>query len=405
MANNNHKFPSTETAWKKNVAEQGLTGASIHNMDHTKSGSKTDWPQFLLCRVLYQAYNAKKFQTEMDTNPPVIESPDSYAKARQHLKRYDAWRAYINNIFEPKHTTMKQRPFTNLGIFSLVRYHQLAAYQVPQVDYYSDDPPKTAMKTRSQTEAARGKATGHPPSTPELPADDSESVVLAGFASLDLVGGGDKPHDSPEARSAISEHSGYTPAEIAYYKASKDEQIVNMALILYLNALTIQFPEVKGDWSLHRGSFVFKNRAEPQNPIPIFEARVDGYFETHSREIAAIVEAKSALRESTREKIRMQEASQFAAWINQHPPQQYQKDGTARRLMISQDRHEIYVTVGTFTPGYVAYITNSPQTKPRTRSQSLEFLNLTEYGPFSTIKDKHMEVLGRAMLAFCTEAC
>lgn len=63
-----------------------------------------------------------------------------------------------------------------------------------------------------------------------------------------------------------------------------------------------------------------------------------------------------------------------------------------RRLLISQDRHQVHVVVATYDDHYVDYI---KARNPRTKS----FLQMEDYGPFDVTHHKHMYLLGRLMLA------
>jgi hypothetical protein len=62
-----------------------------------------------------------------------------------------------------------------------------------------------------------------------------------------------------------------------------------------------------------------------------------------------------------------------------------------RRLLISQDKHEIYVTVAIFDDDYIKYIQD--------RGPGTSFLKLTEFGPFPVTDHKRMKYLGEFMLA------
>lgn len=64
---------------------------------------------------------------------------------------------------------------------------------------------------------------------------------------------------------------------------------------------------------------------------------------------------------------------------------------------MSQDRHEVYVTIATFDDEYVKYIRCE---KPRKRS----FLKMQEFGPFSVLVKRHMEEFGHILLALSIEA-
>ncbi|KAI1825764.1 hypothetical protein F4861DRAFT_164941 [Xylaria intraflava] len=91
----------------------------------------------------------------------------------------------------------------------------------------------------------------------------------------------------------------------------------------------------------------------------MYEARVDGYLRSTSNEVKAIVEVKPCVRSAKREKIQMQEAAQMAAWICNDPPDvgtMRNQKKTRRRLLVSQDCHEIYITIAEFDADYVDYI-------------------------------------------------
>lgn len=101
--------------------------------------------------------------------------------------------------------------------------------------------------------------------------------------------------------------------ESLIYPPTKDEQIVNTALLIFLNALTAHFP-LANDWTLHRKIFVaqFKHAS--------IEARTDGYLGDRSDgKVRALVEVKPAARKKYRTPIRMQESAQMVAWIMNDP--------------------------------------------------------------------------------------
>ena len=103
--------------------------------------------------------------------------------------------------------------------------------------------------------------------------------------------------------------------------AIEDEQIVNTALLLFLIAVTIHDPEVKGYWSLSRQQFRVSNQTSGPRAKKVYEAWVDGVLRKRgSNEVKAIVEVKPYLRVPNIVAIRMQEAAQMAAWMCTSPP-------------------------------------------------------------------------------------
>ena len=74
------------------------------------------------------------------------------------------------------------------------------------------------------------------------------------------------------------------------FQAIEDEQIVNTALWIYLNAIIIHCKHVHGDWSLLRRAFIARNARGDKT----YEAKVDGILQTRSndRKPIAILEVK-----------------------------------------------------------------------------------------------------------------
>jgi hypothetical protein len=68
-----------------------------------------------------------------------------------------------------------------------------------------------------------------------------------------------------------------------------------------------------------------------------------------------------------------------------------------RRLLVSQDRHEIFITFATFDAKYVDYI--------RHRGAGESFLEMQTYGPFDIGDKGPMRLLGEIMLAFALQEC
>ncbi|CAG8891060.1 unnamed protein product [Penicillium egyptiacum] len=157
------------------------------------------------------------------------------------------------------------------------------------------------------------------------------------------------------------------------YPPTKDEQIVNTALIVFLNALTIHF-SLSLDWTLHRKSFTaaFKDT--------VFQARMDGYLDdSHGTP---------------------SESAQMVAWIKRDTNQP--KDVTrCKRLHISQDRHEVYVTVAKYDERYLNYLDN---THPSSENDNRPFLTIRQYGPWNTLENSHIRDLGLILLAISLQA-
>lgn len=98
----------------------------------------------------------------------------------------------------------------------------------------------------------------------------------------------------------------------------------------------------------------------------LMQAQVDGYLcrrvrDDFSSVPLAICEAKPCVRSEHFDAILRQETAEMACWISEHGSKaqgllQTAAEGAKRRLMVSQDRHEIYVIIGEYGPKYVDYI-------------------------------------------------
>lgn len=100
------------------------------------------------------------------------------------------------------------------------------------------------------------------------------------------------------------------------FPPADDEQTVNTALILALNAVCLsQQSLVDFPWTLEQKAFVFKTPTRK-----LYEARTDGHlrFRTDKMDISlAILEVKAGVRDVALP--HAQESAQMAAWINAEP--------------------------------------------------------------------------------------
>ncbi|KGQ06300.1 hypothetical protein BBAD15_g8384 [Beauveria bassiana D1-5] len=109
------------------------------------------------------------------------------------------------------------------------------------------------------------------------------------------------------------------------------------------------------------------------NIVELMRALVDGYLcKRHGREFEdaplAICEAKPFIRSEHISKTQRQETAEMASWIAHHGDSkngllQDSASGRKRRLMISQDRHEIYIIIGEYSDKYQDYIRDKIELK------------------------------------------
>ncbi|KAJ5789582.1 uncharacterized protein N7518_006593 [Penicillium psychrosexuale] len=106
-------------------------------------------------------------------------------------------------------------------------------------------------------------------------------------------------------------------------------------------------------------------------------ACTNGYLEgSHIRETFAIIEVKAARRSwSARPEVLWQEAAQMVTWIVTDA--NFRKCLFDRRLLISQDEDDIYLTLAQYPSEYPAYLQGELSPSRRT---ALPFLTMQEYG-------------------------
>ncbi|KAJ5587728.1 uncharacterized protein N7459_003493 [Penicillium hispanicum] len=346
MANKPDELPATSKDWQEDFLKLGLTGQTV-------SGAS----------LLKFLPGINKWISE----------------ANKKLSKYKSWDTYLKNFLPPDFGE---------GSFAVARYYQVEVTRTENdMDSRALATP-IAHRTRAQVKAAtRGLANLHL-QTPSKSTNLSQVLDPEG-SDLDLLV--DSEPSSPETPSPLQQ---ITPApkelENVLYPPTKDEQIVNCALVIFLNALTMRFI-FNNHWTLHRKALkaTFRDTS--------FEARTDGYLGDSQGYARVLIEVKPVMREKKSLAIQMQETAQMVAWIKSDPEK---LDGTRKlRLHISQDRHEIYLTVAEYDDDYIRYLTDE-----RKSTKAFSFLTMHEFGPWSTQDASHMRELGPILLAISLRA-
>ncbi|KAH9890297.1 hypothetical protein F4778DRAFT_753258 [Xylariomycetidae sp. FL2044] len=386
-------LPQTEAEWVKAFGEQSLKSESIYGDHVLESASQLTFNHFLL---LHAICPPAVLQDRFYQNVADWIQRDNLKAADASLKTQESWRLY-HKSYQPtssRQHTQTRAALAKLGPFSLVRYYQLQVEGLHSSDESSTKVTTSPVASRTRQRQAKRMEVLQ---TPTRPRPGSPPDV---FDMTNLAEHLDRDTDSISSTSStglpekLTPFSPLGPEASASLKAVSDEQIVNTALILYLNAITLHCDDVRGDWTLHRKAFVVKSLDGEK----VYEARVDGYLGLGDR-VGAIVEVKPFLRGTKYVPIRMQETAQMAAWICNDPPDTKKmraENINDKRLLISQDRNEIYLTFAVYDADYVDYIRGRQYDK---RS----FLVMNEFGPFHTEVQSHMHVLAKIMLAFSLE--
>lgn len=213
--------------------------------------------------------------------------------AKEKLENLSSWDKYRQSFVG-----------SNLeGTFATARHYQLEISKVEQLEITGGVvfTPKVHM-TRSKTQAAQ-----LPIRQPDFTAATPPSKPTQGFETPYVDD--EEDTDSPGSSSMPpSRWSNVKPDEKFMCPPTKDEQIVNTALLVFLDSITLHF-NLSVDWSMHRKPL----KAEFTKAK--FHARTDGNLADRSGDIRAIIEVKPVLRQNKRPQICIQESHQIVACI------------------------------------------------------------------------------------------
>ncbi|KAJ5922819.1 hypothetical protein N7516_010522 [Penicillium verrucosum] len=303
------------------------------------------------------------------------------------LDGYKSWNKYCDSIGSAS---------TPEGTFAIARYYQREVARTEEkIDPQAFDTP-ISSRTRGGVKRIDKGVAGLSLGPPETPTKKGPAH-LASTSARSLLNDNDDSDDEYEEDSEIlgleDESSPSTIAspspirlvtpitrELAniLYPPTKDEQIVNTALIVFLNALTIHFP-LSSKWTLHRKPLtaVFKN-AE-------FEARTGGYLDSPGGKPRVLIEVKPILRSWHPLRIQIQESAQMVAWIKSDSE-------------LAQKTNRMY------GQEYLDYLVDGTLPQKEKDDEDPSFMNMDQYGPWDTTDEGSMRQLGPILLAITLRA-
>ncbi|KAI9039976.1 uncharacterized protein KD926_008666 [Aspergillus affinis] len=303
MSGSAAKLPSAPQNWKNMVAAARISDKQIHD-EQLPSASKMKLRHFLLLRVLWKPVKLSSF------SPKRFDLDTWMGPARDMLNSYHSWQVYLESFRGTKPT--------GEGKFFLAKISQLEAAKV-ESDEISDD------RRREEQNKAPTK---------------SSSIPLEGLTPNDLTPSTpeDLEEDDPfKSRTPLTAES-LGPREIRneMYPKIDDEQVVNVATLNFLKAITAHFSWLSSSWTIHRKPF----HARFENTQ--YEARTNGYLQgKESKDVRGLIEVKAPLRIDKQTEIRIQESAQTVAWVKEFP--HTPPNRPYRRFHVSQDRHEIWL--------------------------------------------------------------
>ncbi|GAM36702.1 hypothetical protein TCE0_018r05999 [Talaromyces pinophilus] len=194
-----------------------------------------------------------------------------------------------------------------------------------------------------------------------------------------------------------SQEGHITPQRMASDKDSylqcADENIVNVCVINLLETLAQLYSSKRSNWTLARLGFTAKfEKGE-------YTAMTDGALYTKDKHIVqAIVEVKPNIRSSIVPEVQKQEASEIVGSLKNSTGNKLPELG-GHRLLVGQNRHEIYLMFAKPDEKYQAYLETSENAK-----KDQGFLSIQAYGPWWLTKKEDLDELCEILLAIIIRA-
>ncbi|RAL03730.1 uncharacterized protein BO80DRAFT_268743 [Aspergillus ibericus CBS 121593] len=373
-------LPDSQRAWETRATATGVIHQSVHSAS-LESASEIKEPQYVMLQVLWRDRQRREFDWKLSG----LEPWKTAAKA--HCDTYKSWTLYCEDLAAGK---TKKSEFQESSFAVALLYQRQAANvttmeMTPSVFVTPHEPRDLRKMPRINYDEDAMLAEVdhlHISSNPQTPVH-SRTLI--------------DPDEGGLPRSSYKPSSPNEPEDIQrqIYRQSKDEQIVNAALISFVNALTLH-SDICVVWSFHR--IPLKADFNPAS----YEARTDGYLEIPSttdewKRIRALVEVKAASRRKNGPTIRMQEAAQVVAWLKSRPDRGGLLNGPGRRILLSQDRHEIFITVAEYDDKYLDFLDGNP-------GPDRAFLRMHEFGPWNTQSVKDMKQVAVILVAMALRA-
>ncbi|KAH6634647.1 hypothetical protein B0J18DRAFT_442424 [Chaetomium sp. MPI-SDFR-AT-0129] len=381
------------------------------------SGSDLDEKDYLLLRVIWTHNEDTNDLSAFVRNNPDLDgaaytgyvSPENDALAKQIYGRLKPeFEGYLEDI---RSNTDGTRPRPNCGKYSTVRYWQAMA--VAKIKEFLSQPevaalPKKVRKrvilmSSSPPAASSPSAAGAGAAADSSDDDDNSAAgkLTTSMAKTTISGPPTTPVRQVPRAQPLEETpmvpKSYPVAGGTQNPALTDEYYVNTAILVLLQQLLSDMrqlatepPDRRLDF---RGLDFWGLDLEDVDWL-LMEARVDGYLckrgykrHSHGRRVPmfnnlplAIIEAKPCVRRAAASAIRWQESAEMASWASNLTEEsehygllQSSSSGRKRRLLQSQNREEIYITVAEYGEAWKQYIrAGSPSTQPTPRSKGDE---------------------------------
>ncbi|KAJ5365423.1 hypothetical protein N7517_008309 [Penicillium concentricum] len=344
------KVPQTSKEWQECSSKLAEDDPTLHTLQGIHSASKLTALDFTSMRAIW----------------PKLRKPERFPM----MQDFPELDAYIERVGQPHYNT--EPVYRDMGAFLLVRQSQS----------------KINLEPASHGERPESDSVNMQPSLSKTP--ERRETSKPDYFGMDSESG------------RFSDISAIFRSEIKI-EQTNDEQLVNDALIFFTKAVLVYQSQIRCQWTSERSLLsqaVFGNNT--------MNARTDGYLEA-DKEVFAIVEVKPNTRDPVnRPALLWQETGEMVVWI-MHDQKHERKYNLRRRLIVSQDNHEIFLTIASYDNQYLTYLKTGDTSEPSGTGGSGNhpfkppFLKLQTYGPWSIIHPSHMHSLATIILCVAFE--
>lgn len=373
-------LPSSISEWQLANESEGLVGVGIEDGPLVGAGYLS-YRRFLTLRVIWKNISAVSF------DPKMFDLDQWMGHATDILKDYQSWHDY-NESFNGN---------PDEGNFALARVFQAQASQV-QSNKIGD---KVVFRNNATSSSGTSSLSD------DIPRQELEEW----------------PQNEYEDPSSDIDPNINEDWNMEYLE-SDWEPTIKTALVLFLTAITMSVPDLGVEWVMCRKTLTTKFYGD----IVKYKVHVDAFLKGKDDDVARVlVDVREPRRsEPTRiemtSEIRIQESAQMVAWMMTSPdrPQRqvyptslyaqlvsmirslhlslYLLIPANRRIIISQDKDEIFLIFAEYGKAYTRYLDSIGEANIHSIDPK-SFLTMYEVGPFNTNHQPAMSKLGAIILA------